>query len=136
MMQRTSTCGRWRAEPHELLAMRTTLRGWLVEFGIDADAEHVLVTAANEAATNSVEHAYRPPAPSVDGQTFEVTLEVQPDWLCLEIRDRGRWRVPAAIAEGRGLGIPLMHQLVGSVRIDKDDRGTRVVLRHRLADGS
>jgi serine/threonine-protein kinase RsbW len=133
MMQRTSIHGRWRAEPHELLAMRTTLRGWLTELGINGDAEHTLVTAANEAATNAVEHAYQPPPTSVDGQTFDVALEVQSGWLCLEISDRGMWRVPSVVAEGRGLGIPLMHQLVGSVTIDKDDRGTRVVLRHRLA---
>ena len=132
-MQRTSTHGRWRAEPHELLAMRTTLRGWLTDLGIDGDAEHTLVAAANEAATNAVEHAYRSPLTSVDGQTFEVALEAQPGLLCLEISDRGVWRVPSAVAEGRGLGIPLMHQLVGSVTIDTDDGGTRVVLRHRLA---
>ena len=135
-MQRTSTHGRWRAEPHELLAMRTTLRGWLTEIGLDSYTEDTLVTAANEAATNAVEHAYRSPLAPVDGRTFEVALEAQPDSLCLEISDRGTWREPSAIAEGRGLGIPLMHQLIGSVTIDKDDRGTRVVLRHRLADGS
>jgi len=131
-MQRTSIHGRWRAEPRELLAMRTTLRGWLTGLGIDGDAEHTLVTAANEAATNAVEHAYRSPLTSVDGQTFEVALEVQTGWLCLEISDRGMWRGPSVVAEGRGLGIPLMHQLVGSVTIDTDDRGTRVVLRHPL----
>jgi len=133
MMQRTSIHGRWRAEPRELLAMRTTLRGWLTGLGIDGDAEHTLVTAANEAATNAVEHAYRSPLTSVDGQTFEVALEAQPGLLCLEISDRGMWRGPSVVAEGRGLGIPLMHQLVGSVTIDTDDGGTRVVLRHRLA---
>ena len=135
-MQRTSTHGRWRAEPHELLAMRTTLRGWLTEIGLDSYTEDTLVTAANEAATNAVEHAYRSPLASVDDQTFEVALEARPGSLCLEISDRGTWREPSAIAEGRGLGIPLMHQLIGSVTIDKDDRGTRVVLRHHLADGS
>jgi anti-sigma regulatory factor (Ser/Thr protein kinase) len=133
MMQRTSIHGRCRAEPRELLAMRTTLRGWLTGLGIDGDAEHTLVTAANEAATNAVEHAYRSPLTSVDGQTFEVALEAQPGLLCLEISDRGMWRGPSVVAEGRGLGIPLMHQLVGSVTIDTDDGGTRVVLRHRLA---
>ena len=45
------------------------------------------------------------------------------------------WQEPAAVADGRGLGIPLMHQLVSSVTIDKNDRGTRVVLRHNRADG-
>ena len=124
---------RWRAEPHELLAMRRTLRGWLADLGINGDVEHTLVTAANEAATNAVEHAYRSPLTSVDGQTFEVALEAQPGLLCLEISDRGMWRGPSVVAEGRGLGIPLMHQLVGSVTIDTDDGGTRVVLRHRLA---
>jgi serine/threonine-protein kinase RsbW len=133
-MQRTSTHGRWRAEPHELLAMRMTLRGWLAEFGLAADAEHALVTAANEAATNAVEHAYRSSLAPVDGRTFEVVLEAGPGSLCLEISDRGMWREPSSVDEGRGLGIPLMHQLVGSLTIDKDDRGTRVVLRHRLAD--
>jgi anti-sigma regulatory factor (Ser/Thr protein kinase) len=128
--------GRWRAEPDELLAMRTALRSWLAGFGLDTEAEHGLVVAVNEAATNSVEHAYRSPvASSVDGRTFEVKLHAEPDWLCLEITDRGVWQEPAAVAEGRGLGIPLMHQLVSSVTIDKNDRGTRVVLRHNRADG-
>ena len=131
-MQRTRIHGRWRAEPHELLAMRTTLRGWLTDLGINGDSEHTLVTAANEAATNAVEHAYQPPPTSVEGQTFDVALEVQPGWLCLEISDGGMWRGPSVVAGGRGLGIPLMHQLVGSVTIDTDDRGTRVLLRHRL----
>jgi serine/threonine-protein kinase RsbW len=135
-MQRTSTHGRWRAEPHELLAMRMTLRDWLAEFGLDADAEHALVTAANEAATNAVEHAYRSPAVPVYGRTFEVGLKAEPGCLCLEISDRGMWREPSSVDDGRGLGIPLMHQLVDSVTIEKDTPGTRVVLRHRLADGS
>jgi anti-sigma regulatory factor (Ser/Thr protein kinase) len=31
----------------------------LAGFGLDTEAEHGLVVAVNEAATNSVEHAYR-----------------------------------------------------------------------------
>ena len=41
--------------------MRTALRSWLAGFGLDTEAEHGLVVAVNEAATNSVEHAYRSP---------------------------------------------------------------------------
>lgn len=127
--------GRWPAARHELQAMRTALRVWLAEHGLDADAEHGLVVAVNEAATNAVEHAYRPAtAASADGNTFEVTLRTEPGWLCVEITDRGSWREPTGADTERGFGIPLMRRLVPSVTIDRDAHGTRVVLRHPLGD--
>ena len=61
--------------------MRTALRVWLAELALTADAEHNLVIAANEAATNAVEHAYRL-AQSADDNTFEVTLSAESVWLC------------------------------------------------------
>ena len=113
--------------------MRTELRVWLTEVALDADAERSLVIAANEAAANAVEHAYRPPmGQSADDNTFAVTLHTEPGWLCVEITDQGRWREQAAADTGRGLGIPLMRQLVASVTIDGNGHGTRVVLRHPL----
>jgi anti-sigma regulatory factor (Ser/Thr protein kinase) len=127
--------GRWRATRHELHAMRTALRVWLAELALTADAERNLVIAANEAATNAVEHAYRPTtAQSADDNTFEVTLSAESGWLCVEITDRGSWREPADAGTGRGLGIPLMHHLVPSVTIDREVHGTRVVLRHPFSE--
>lgn len=115
--------------------MRTELRIGLAELGLDAVAERSLVIAANEAATNAVEHAFWPStAQSADDDTFEVTLRTEPGWLCVEITDQGLWREPPDTGTGRGLGISLMRQLVASVTIDKDGRGTRVILRHPFDD--
>jgi len=53
--------------------------------------------------------------------------------VCIKITDHGTWREPAADPNGRGLGIPLIHRLVASVLIDKNGRGTRVLLQQPIA---
>ena len=109
--------------------MRTTVRRWLAEFVLSPEAEQDLVVAVNEAATNAVEHAYRDSPVTSGDNEFEVSLHPEPGWLCVAITDRGMWQ-ERHDTDGERLGILIMHQLVASVTIDKDDNGTRVLLRY------
>jgi hypothetical protein len=57
----------------------------------------------------------------------------------VEIVDHGNWRPPAmprpAVETGdSGRGIPLMSTMADAVLIHYDARGSRVLLRHRVAD--
>ena len=52
--------------------------------------------------------------------------------LSIEIVDHGQWRPPGEPHVGGGRGIPLMSNVVESVLIHYDDRGSRVLLRHPL----
>ena len=135
-----TTWGSWPARPGQLRAVRTALRGWLAPLHLDSATEDNLILATNEAVANAVDHAY-PPALGGQGagsdgagnnradNTVDITLHLEPGTVSVEILDRRTWQAPAAEPTGRGLGIPLMHQLVASVQIHHDDRGTRVLLR-------
>ena len=87
--------------------------------------------AVDEAAANAVLHAYGPDESGV----VELTLwtEHGPDeadaTLSIEIVDHGHWRPPGEPHVGGGRGIPLMSNVVESVLIHYDDRGSRVLLR-------
>src|SRR3954451_10568970 len=126
--------GSWPARPGELRGMRAMLRGWLSPLGLDPVTVDGLVIAAHEAACNAIEHAY-PPAIGDDGVecTVDITLRTERGSVVVEIIDHGTWREPAAEPIGRGLGISLMRRLVASILIEKDGRGTRVLLRHPIA---
>ena len=126
--------GCWRAHPDELLPMRTTVRGWLAEFALGPEAEQDLVLAVNEAATNAVEHAYRDSPVTSGDNEFEVSLRPEPGWLSVAITDRGMWQ-QRRDTDGERFGILIMHQLMASVTIDKNDKGTRVLLRYPLLAG-
>ena len=50
----------WPADSRSLPAIRAELHGWLGALSLDEDDEDDLVLAVNEAASNSIEHAYPP----------------------------------------------------------------------------
>jgi serine/threonine-protein kinase RsbW len=57
----------------------------------------------------------------------------EPGTLSIEVVDHGNWRPPVADPTGEsGRGIPLMSNMSESVLIHYDDRGSRVLLRHRI----
>jgi len=85
--------------------------------------------AVNEAASNSIEHAYPPGTAG----TVEVhgRLTAGPDGRHVEltVRDHGAWRPVPEDNEGRRRGIPLMRACMDKVTITSDRQGTWVRLR-------
>jgi serine/threonine-protein kinase RsbW len=130
--------GSWPAHRGELRAMRSALRSWLAPLRLDGSTEDDLILATNEAASNAVEHAY-PPAFGDNGSEngsknrVDITLHTESGTVCIEVTDHGVWQEPGPEANGRGLGITLMHRLIASVLIHKGGHGTRVLLHHPIA---
>jgi serine/threonine-protein kinase RsbW len=117
----------WPADPHQLRAIRSTVRQWLAPLALTDRTHDDLLLAANEAASNAVEHAY--PTAATDA-LVELTFWTEASTVCLEIADHGTWRPPAAQPDGRGFGITMTQRLVEFVAIHYDTDGTTVLLRH------
>jgi serine/threonine-protein kinase RsbW len=127
----------WPADPAQLSVIRKELSNWLAPLALTEDETADVVLAVDEAAANAVRHAYGPGRSGV----VELTLWTEPGTLCVEIVDHGNWRPPAmprpAVDTGdSGRGIPLMSTMADAVLIHYDARGSRVLLRHRVADGA
>jgi len=119
----------WPAEAKQLAAMRAEVHRWLAPLDLPDDAEHDLVLAVNEAASNAIEHAYR--AGGAD-RGVELAFWLGPDDLHIAIIDCGTWREPPSGRRGRGFGLEIIRRLVPGVAIDHDLRGTRILLQHPL----
>jgi serine/threonine-protein kinase RsbW len=117
----------WPARPVHLASIRAEVRRWLTPLGLTGDTEQDIVLAANEAASNAVEHAYRPVTAE---DTVELTFWIETRAICIEIVDHGRWRAPGPLPSPRGRGLKLMSSIIHTVLIHYDGRGTRVLLRH------
>ena len=119
----------WPAHPRHLAPMRAELRCWLESSDLDEDLVDDLVMAMSEAASNAIEHAYRP----ITAQSnVELTLLLDQDDIDIEIVDHGRWQPPATHDTGRGRGIAVIQHLVEAVIIHFDVAGTRVTLHHPI----
>jgi serine/threonine-protein kinase RsbW len=125
----------WPADPAQLSVIRHELAGWLAPLALTDDETAEVVLAVDEAAANAVRHAY---GPGTSGRV-ELTMWTEPGTLCVEIVDHGSWRPPAERtpvggAADSGRGIPLMSSMADAVLIHYDPRGSRVLLRHHVAD--
>lgn len=129
----------WPADPAQLTVIRHELAGWLASLSLTDDETADVVLAVDEAAANSVRHAYGPG----EAGAVELTLWTEPGGrspggvsrpatLCIEVVDHGRWQPPAERPTEGGRGIPLMSTMSESVLIHYDERGSRVLLRHRI----
>ena len=124
----------WPADPAQLAVIRHELADWLTPLRLTDDETADVVLAVDEAAANAVLHAYGP----AESGVVELTLWTEPGpgvddaTLSIEVVDHGHWRRPDQPAVAGGRGIPLMSSVVESVLIHYDDRGSRVLLRHRL----
>jgi serine/threonine-protein kinase RsbW len=121
------------ADAEHLRTLRHEVRRRLASLPMRQDRREEVVLAVSEAAANAVQHAYDPDEAGV----LELTLWTESDALCMEIADRGRWREPrpSLCRPGQGgLGLVLMRQLVDCVLIRHDSRGTKVLLRHPMAE--
>ncbi|WP_185059759.1 ATP-binding protein [Pseudonocardia eucalypti] len=118
----------WPADARELAVIRHAVRGWLETLSLDSEETADLVLAVDEAASNAIEHAYRPGERDV----VELLLWTEPGVLYVEVVDHGRWKRPSSAASFRGRGIQVMRSITDSVLIHYDERGTRVLLCRAL----
>lgn len=128
----------WPADPAQLTVIRRELAGWLAPLSLTDDETADVVLAVDEAAANAVRHAYGPD----ESGAVELTLWTEaaddegPATLCIEVVDHGHWQPPADEPTEGGRGIPLMSTMSESVLIHYDERGSRVLLRHRISDAA
>ncbi|GAA1230506.1 ATP-binding protein [Pseudonocardia alaniniphila] len=119
----------WPADPDQLVLIRRELGSWLAPLALTEDEVADVVLAVDEAAANAVRHAYGPD----ESGAVELTLWTEPGTLSIEVVDHGSWRPPVEEPTHGGHGIPLMSRMSESVLIHFDGRGSRVLLRHRIA---
>jgi len=123
----------WPADSEQLAVIRRELSTWLAPLGLTEEETADVVLAVDEAAANAVRHAYGPN----EAGAVELTMWTEPGTLSIEVVDHGNWRPPVADPTGEsGRGIPLMSNMSESVLIHYDDRGSRVLLRHRIHENS
>ncbi|WP_069167811.1 SpoIIE family protein phosphatase [Nocardia altamirensis] len=135
------------AHPDELAALRRTLKAWLAAAAVPHDLASDLVAAANEACSNSIEHAYRNGAvpsgrpASTDlsmGRTsraiprdpaaglVHLTATCNTETVVITVADTGVWKPRSADPGYRGRGIDMMRALTEELDIDHTGPGTRV----------
>jgi anti-sigma regulatory factor (Ser/Thr protein kinase) len=119
----------WPAQALQLAPLRREMLRWLEPLALSEDAEDDLVLAVNEAASNCMEHAYRP---ATIGDTVDIRCWTEPHAVFVEIVDHGRWRTPTGEPTRRGRGIVMMQRLMASFEIHHDTGGTRVLLCQAL----
>lgn len=116
------------AEPQLVGVVRHAARRWLTAVQWPEQETGELVFAISEALSNSVEHAYCEPRPG--RVTLDLAVEHAGDRRTVRavITDFGRWR-KVRPRRDRGNGLALIKTLVGGLRVDSDDAGTRVAMR-------
>jgi anti-sigma regulatory factor (Ser/Thr protein kinase) len=119
----------WQAEPHQLAHVRSVVRTWLLGLGFTPGTTEDIVLAANEAASNTIDHAY--PETGSDN-TVELRLWVEDSAAHVEVLDHGRWRAPQPRSTNRGFGLRIMRQLIDTVTVHHGSTGTTVLLRHPM----
>jgi serine/threonine-protein kinase RsbW len=131
----------WPADPEQLAVIRRELSSWLAPLALTEVEVADVVLAVDEAAANVVRHAYGSDEAGVVELTLwteDATRTENPTGnatLCIEVVDHGSWRPPTDRPAVGGRGIPLMSHMSESVLIHFDDRGSRVLLRHRIPGG-
>ena len=83
---------------------------------------HDLVAAANEACSNSIEHAYRDSEPG----RVELSAECGIETVEIRVTDSGNWKPQSADRGYRGRGLDMMRALTEELDIDHSGPGTRV----------
>jgi anti-sigma regulatory factor (Ser/Thr protein kinase) len=116
----------WRvpAIPASVPRLRRQLLGAIYGRGFDEDAVGL---AATEALTNAVRHAY-------PGSQGLVTLSVRQsaDRLVVVVTDQGigarSFTARSGSDRAMGMGLPLLHELCASARVEPGNSGTTVTM--------
>ena len=117
------------SERHEARKLRKELRRWLLEAGINGSTVAEIMLAANEAFINAVEH----PLQRRSGQ-IEISGRVGDGHVVIRVGDDGRWQDYADRSRDH-YGQLLMEALMSSVRVQRRETGTTVVLTRLLPSG-
>ena len=119
------------AVPDSIAVIRQTVSGICEALGADARVIGDVKLAATEACTNVVLHAYA----GTEGGSMEIDASSEGHDLLLLVRDHGAGMTPAPMAEGLGLGLPLIAALTSSLTItEPDGGGTEVSMTFALHD--
>jgi len=109
-----------RSDTTELPRLRGDLDAWLAGNGISEWTRFAVVTAVNEAATNSVLHAN-----ALSHEPIAVEVTASGSAATAVVEDRGVWR---STPHTSGRGIELMRLLMERVSITTGHEGTTVTL--------
>lgn len=100
---------------------------WAAAVGLAPETVDDLVLATHEALANVADHAY----PDGGGDAF-VDAVCRGGEVLVVVRDRGRWRTPAADPGWRGRGLLIIRGLAEQVDVHHGDLGTTVAMRWPL----
>jgi PAS domain S-box-containing protein len=114
------------AEPGSLARLRRRLSRFLHATGASDLQQYELTLTICEAAGNAIEHAYGP-----GDATFDVDVAFEDGVLTAIVSDSGNWREKRG--EHRGRGLAIIEDLMDEVNVERDDSGTHVTMRRRLA---
>jgi serine/threonine-protein kinase RsbW len=103
--------------------------------GFNEKEIYALQLAADEAATNIIEHAYA----DVSDATFDISCDMQDDAFIINMRDHGEFFDASTVKEPNltadleerqigGLGIYLMRKLMDEVRYQSDSMGNLLTM--------
>ncbi|WP_280257518.1 SpoIIE family protein phosphatase [Nocardia wallacei] len=110
------------AEAGRLAAVRRELAAWLSAAAVPQELAADIVAAANEACSNSIEHAYLGGAPG----DMVLTADCAINQVTIEVADTGVWRPLPEDPGPRGRGIAMMRALTDELVIDNTGVGTLV----------
>jgi PAS domain S-box-containing protein len=114
------------AEPESLSLLRRRLARFLHAAGATELETYEVTLTVCEAAGNAIEHAYGP-----GDASFDVEVRLADGELTAGVRDHGHWRERRG--EHRGRGLKIIEGLMDEVHITKQDGGTLITMRRRLA---
>ncbi|HVJ98229.1 MAG TPA: SpoIIE family protein phosphatase, partial [Acidimicrobiia bacterium] len=116
------------ADSRRLQELRTRVTRWLTDAGVPPALIPEVVIALNEAASNSMVHAY---AGAARRGHVRVSLALADSSLTATVSDEGNWRDKGPSHDGRGL--EMMHALMNAVEVERDANGTRVTLTREMS---
>jgi PAS domain S-box-containing protein len=115
------------ADSRRLHELRARVTRWLTDAGVAPAVIPEVVIALNEAASNSMVHAY---AGTAERGHVKVSLALAESALTATVSDEGNWRDKGPLHDGRGL--EMMHALMTEVEVERDANGTRVKLTREM----